>query len=95
MPAYVIADLDVHDAAAYEDYRTRVRPVVERFGGRFLVRGGRSETLEGDWKPRRLVVVEFPSMDRAMQFYRSPEYRPLLELRLRAARSTVVVVEGA
>lgn len=95
MAAYVIADLDVHDDAAYEDYRARVAAVVERFGGRFVVRGGRSETLEGDWKPKRLVVVEFPSMDRAMQFYRSPEYRPLLELRLRAARSTVVVVEGA
>jgi uncharacterized protein (DUF1330 family) len=95
MAAYVIVDLDVQDARAFEEYRKQVGAVIERFGGRPIVRGGRSETLEGDWQPKRLVVLEFPSWDKAMAFYSSPEYQPLRELRFRSARSKLVVVEGA
>jgi uncharacterized protein (DUF1330 family) len=95
MSAYVIVDLDVHDAGAFEEYRKQVPAVIERYGGRYLARGGRSEAVEGDWQPRRVVLLEFPSWDRAMEFYRSPEYRPLRDLRLRSARSKIVLAEGA
>jgi uncharacterized protein (DUF1330 family) len=94
MSAYVVVDLDVQDASAFDAYRKHVPAVIERFGGRYLVRGGRSETLEGDWYPRRVVLLEFPSWDKAVAFYSSPEYQPLRELRLRSARSKIVLVEG-
>jgi uncharacterized protein (DUF1330 family) len=95
MAAYVVVDLDVQDASAFEEYRKQVPAVIERFGGRYLVRGGRSQTLEGDWQPRRVVLLEFPSWDKAMTFYMSPEYQPLRQLRLRSSRSKIVLVEGA
>ena len=94
MSAYVVVDLDVQDASAFDEYRKHVPAVIERFGGRYLVRGGRSETLEGDWHPRRVVLLEFPSWDKAVLFYSSPEYQPLRELRLRSASSKIVLVEG-
>ena len=94
MATYVIVDLDVQDADAFEQYRKQVPAVIESFGGRYLVRGGRSETVEGDWQPKRVVLLEFPSWDKAMAFYSSAEYRPLRELRLRSSRSKLVVAEG-
>ena len=93
MPAYLVAYVDVHDPAAFEEYRTRVVPVIEAFGGRYLVRGGTLERLEGSEK-RRLVVLEFPSMDAARSFYHSPAYAPVLQQRLSSAVSDVVLVEG-
>jgi uncharacterized protein (DUF1330 family) len=94
MPAYFIVELDVQDAKAFEEYRKQVPVIIDRFGGRYLVRGGRSETLEGDWQPRRVVVLEFPSWEKAKAFYESPEYQPLLKLRLESARSKLLLVEG-
>lgn len=95
MAAYVIADVEVTDPATYEDYRKQVPATVARYGGKFLVRGGATETKEGGWEPKRLVILEFPSMDQARKWYHSPEYAPALALRLRAARSKVLLVEGA
>ncbi len=94
MPAYFIVDNEVTDPAGFEEYRTQVPGTVQKYGGKFLVRGGQTQTLEGDWKPKRIVVTEFPSIEQARRWYDSEEYRPLKALRLRTARGSVVLVEG-
>ena len=95
MAAYVIGEIEVTDPAAYEEYRRQVMAVVTKYGGKFIVRGGKVETLEGGWAPRRFVALEFPSMEQAQKWYRSPEYAPLIELRKRASRGKLILVEGA
>jgi uncharacterized protein (DUF1330 family) len=95
MTAYVIADIDVHDQETYREYVALVPDTLKPHGGRFIVRGGASETLEGDWQPRRLVVIEFPTADDARRWYGSPEYAPALAMRQRSARGSLVLVEGA
>lgn len=95
MSAYVIAEIEVSDPAAYEEYRRQVPAVVTKYGGRFIVRGGRVEPLEGGWSPRRFVALEFPSMEQALKWYRSEEYAPLIELRQSASRGKLILVEGA
>ena len=95
MAAYVIGEIEVTDAATYEEYRKQVLAVVTKYGGRFIVRGGKVEPLEGDWSPKRLVVLEFPSFEQAQKWYRSPEYAPLIALRKRASRGKLILVEGA
>jgi uncharacterized protein (DUF1330 family) len=95
MAAYVIGEIEVTDPAAYEDYRRQVMAVVTKYGGRFLVRGGRVEPLEGGWSPKRFVALEFPSMEQALTWYRSEEYAPLIELRQKASRGRLILVEGA
>ena len=94
MPAYLFDNVEVTDAAGYELYRQQVTATIEAFGGRYLVRGGATEVLEGDWVPKRLVILEFADMPRLKAWYHSPEYRPLLELRQRTATSTLVAVDG-
>lgn len=94
MPAYVIADTQITDHATYDDYKRQVAPLIARFGGRFLVRGGAQVVLEGSWRPQRVVVLEFPSMDAITAWYNSPEYAPLLALRQPAATDHLVAVEG-
>ena len=94
MAAYFIVDNEVTDPAGFEEYRKQVPGTVEKYGGKFLVRGGQMQTLEGDWKPNRIVVTEFLSIEDARRWYDSEEYRPLKELRLRTARGSVVLVEG-
>lgn len=95
MAAYVVGEIEVTDAATYEDYRKQVLAVVTKYGGRFIVRGGKLEPLEGGWSPKRMVVLEFPSLEQAQKWYRSPEYAPLIALRQRASRGKLVLVEGA
>jgi uncharacterized protein (DUF1330 family) len=94
MAAYVIAEVEVTDASAYEQYRKLVAPTIEKYGGRFLVRGGKVESKEGGWSPPRFVIVEFPSLERAREWYQSPEYAPALALRLKASRSRLIIAEG-
>jgi uncharacterized protein (DUF1330 family) len=94
MAAYVIANVSVQDAALFEEYRKRVPETIARHGGRYVVRGGRHETLEGGWKPSRLVVLEFPSLEQARRWYDSEEYREPKALRMRCALTDVVVVDG-
>ena len=94
MAAYVIGDIEVTDQAVYEDYRKQVPAVLSKYGGKFLVRGGRVEALEGGWSPRRLVVLEFPSMEQAQKWYRSSEYAPLIKLRQKGSRGKILIVEG-
>ena len=74
MPAYVIVDINVTDPAGYEEYKRLAAPTVTAYGGKYIARGGRTETLEGSWIPNRLVILEFESIDRARQWLHSPEY---------------------
>ena len=95
MAGYVIVDVEVRDPEAYREYTQAVPATLEPFGGRFIVRGGAYETLEGDWRPQRIVVIEFPSFERAKAWHASPEYQAILPLRLRHARTNfLTVVEG-
>ena len=95
MPAYVINDMEVTDPALLEEYKKLSPPTVARFGGKFLARGGAFGVLEGDWQPKRLVILEFPDRQQAEAWVNSAEYAPAKQLRQRAARSNIVVVEGA
>jgi uncharacterized protein (DUF1330 family) len=95
MAAYLMGEIEVTDPATYEEYRKQVLAVVTKYGGRFIVRGGKVETLEGGWSPGRVVALEFPSMEQARKFYRSPEYAPLIALRQKASRGKLILVEGA
>lgn len=94
MAAYLIANVEVTDAAAYAEYRRQVTAVVTAYGGRFLVRGGAVRRLEGDTDLQRVVVIEFPSLRQLEAFYDSLEYRPLIALRQRASRALLYAVEG-
>jgi len=94
MTAYVIGEIEVTDPAAYAEYGKQVPATIEKYGGRFVVRGGRVEALEGGWSPKRLVVLQFPSMAQALAWYRSPEYAPLISMRQKASRGKLLAVEG-
>jgi uncharacterized protein (DUF1330 family) len=94
MAAYVIAEIDITDPKAYEEYRAKVPGVIAKYGGKYIVRGGKVEPLEGGWQPKRLAVIEFGSMKQALEFYRSEDYAPLIKLRQRASRGKIVIVEG-
>ena len=95
MTAYVIVDMTVTDTAKIEEYRRLAGASVAAYGGKFLVRGGRIEVLDGDWKPQRIIVIEFPGMEQAQQWRSSPEYGKACEIRDRAARTSMLLVEGA
>lgn len=92
---YIVADVDVRDPAGYEEYRRLVLESIAAFGGRYIVRAGRFEVVEGDWTPKRIVVIEFDSMDQARAWWASEAYREARDLRQRLAVSNLVVVEGA
>jgi uncharacterized protein (DUF1330 family) len=94
MAAYVIAEIDITDPKAYEEYRAKVPGVIAKYGGKYLVRGGKVEPLEGGWQPKRLAAIEFGSMKQALEFYRSEDYAPLIKLRQRASRGKIIIVEG-
>ena len=94
MAAYLIADIEVTNPAGYDEYRRQVPATVEKYGGRFVVRGGASETLEGDWGPKRVVVLEFPTMDALKRWYNSAEYKPLIALRQKSTRGSLLLVQG-
>ena len=94
MSAYVIAEVNVTDPEQFAEYRKLVPATIEKYGGRFVVRGGTVETQEGGWSPARVVVVEFPSMEKARSWYHSPEYAPALAMRLKCANAKLILVEG-
>jgi uncharacterized protein (DUF1330 family) len=94
MAAYVIADVQVHNLEAYEEYRANVLPTVTAYDGKFIVRGGKVDTLEGEWHPQRIVILEFPSVARAKEWWASAEYRAIVDIRYRNANSRLIVVEG-
>ena len=94
MPAYVIANVTVKDPARYEEYRRLVTPTVEQFGGRFIARGGHTDVLEGAWAPRRVVIIEFPTLARAKEWWSSPEYAEARAIRQATSEGTLIVIEG-
>jgi uncharacterized protein (DUF1330 family) len=94
MPAYAIFDVDIHDADTYGEFMARVKPALEAAGARYLVRGGAHKVYEGDWTPRRLVLLEFPSLAAFEAFYDGPVYRELKSIRDRASSARLVAVEG-
>jgi uncharacterized protein (DUF1330 family) len=95
MSAYLIANVDVRDPNAYQAYRSRTGAIVERHGGRFIVRGGNIHPLEGEAWARRLVIIEFPDLASAKGFYESPEYQEVIPLRTCASDGSLLIVEGA
>jgi len=94
MPAYIVVEVEVEDPVRYEDYKKMVPPSLAAYGGRFLVRGGKVENLEGDWSPKRFVMVEFPSVERAKAWWDSPEYAAAKALRQATAKTQMIVVDG-
>lgn len=94
MSAYIVVQVDVQNPTKYEDYKKLVPPSLEKFGGKFVVRGGRTETLEGDWAPKRFVIVEFPSLERAKAWWSSREYADAKALRQATASTQMIVAEG-
>lgn len=94
MPAYIVVETDIHDAEQYELYKQASPAAVEAGGGRFIARGGEVAILEGDWQPKRLVLLEFPDLEAAKRFYESPEYQDAKRLREGAAALNMVAVEG-
>ncbi len=94
MPAYVILDIEVIDPAGYEEYKKQGAKTLFAYGGKPLVRGGSIETVEGNWQPKRLVVIEFADMVKLKQWWDSPEYSQAKELRHRSAKTNVIFLEG-
>lgn len=94
MSAYVIVDINVADPAGYEEYKNLAAPTVSAYGGKYIARGGRTETFEGTWRPNRLVILEFESLERARQWLHSPEYEGPRRLRQETATTNMIVVEG-
>lgn len=95
MPAYAISEVEARDAADFAAYRTMAAQTIAQYGGRYLVRGGAAETVEGGPPAKGIVVVEFPSMERLRQWYASPEYAEALKLRRTALERRLIFVEGA
>jgi uncharacterized protein (DUF1330 family) len=94
MPGYVIAEVEVTDPAGFEEYRKQVSATIQKYGGRYVVRGGACQRLEGDREPGRLVVIEFSTVEQARRWYDSEEYRDPKALRFKTARSRLLLVEG-
>ncbi len=94
MPAYIIVEVAVQDPVRYERYKQLVPPSIAAYGGRFIVRGGAVQALEGAWNPGRLVILEFPSAERARAWWASPDYAEAKALRLATAQSRMILVEG-
>ena len=94
MPAYVIVEIEIHDASEYEAYKKLTPATIASYDGRFVVRGGTTESLEGDWQPGRIVVLEFPTVERAKEWWHSDAYTEAKIIRQRAAKTKMIVVEG-
>ena len=94
MSAYVIVDIDVHDPAGFEEYRRQVPTSLANYGGRFVVRGGAFQVLEGSWAPKRVVILEFPDRATAKAWWSSQDYAAAKALRQRCARTQLIVADG-
>ena len=94
MPAYIIVDVTIHNAESYEGYKKLTPASVAAYDGKFIVRGGKTETLEGNWQPGRFVVLQFPSVERAKEWWASEEYAPAKAIRQANAETKMILVEG-
>jgi uncharacterized protein (DUF1330 family) len=95
MAAFLVVDTKIENPEAYEEYKAKARPIIEKFGGRYRARGGALEIVESDlWRPTRLVLIEFPNREQARKAIESDEYRAVAPLRHSNAKSTLVILEG-
>jgi uncharacterized protein (DUF1330 family) len=94
MPAYLIIEVTIHDQDLYAEYSKRVPAVVERYGGRYLVQGGEVISIAGNWRPQRIILVQFETMELVQDFLSSPEYQALVPLRQQSSSSRTIIVEG-
>jgi uncharacterized protein (DUF1330 family) len=94
MSAYVIFDVEIYDLARYQEFMTKAKPAIESAGGKYLARGGAHKVLEGDWEPRRIVLFEFPSTEKAEEFYYGDLYQGLKSIRDECSSGRAVLVEG-
>jgi uncharacterized protein (DUF1330 family) len=94
MAAYIIVDINVNEPKEYETYKKLTTGTLANYGGRFIVRGGQIENIEGDWQPERVVVLEFPSVEKAKAWWGSPEYAQAKAIRQRTAVTKMILVEG-
>ena len=94
MAGYAIIHDEIQDQALFAEFRKRVGPTVEAHGGRYLVRGGAIEVMDGDWVPDRIIVIEFDSVEQARAWLTSPEYAEIKQIRMKAANASVIIVEG-
>lgn len=94
MPAYIIVEVSIHDPKGYEEYKKLTPASIAAFGGKFIVRGGKTEALEGDWTPERIVVVEFPNAEAAKKWWDSTEYAPAKNIWHSTAKTKMVLAEG-
>ena len=94
-PAYILLDTKINDPIAFEDYKAAAKPIVEKFRGKYLTRGGRMDLVQKDlWAPVRIVLIQFPSMKAAHGFLDSPDYAPVKEIRLANSDTTLMILEG-
>ena len=94
MSAYLIVEIEITDPVGYEDYKKQASATVHQYGGKYIVRGGKTEVLEGDWQPKRIVILQFPSMERAKEWLHCEEYREPRKLRHKTAKTNMIVLEG-
>jgi uncharacterized protein (DUF1330 family) len=94
MAAYLMVDIEVTNPQQFEEYRKLAPAAIAKYGGRYIIRGGAYEALEGEWRPQRLVIVEFDSMEKAKAFYTSPEYSTAIKVRAGAATFNMLLVQG-
>jgi uncharacterized protein (DUF1330 family) len=94
MAAYIIVEIEIVDPAGYEEYKKLAGATVEKYGGKYIVRGGKTEVLEGNWKPKRIVILEFPNAERAKAWLNSEEYREPRKMRHATAKTNMLVIEG-
>ena len=94
MSAYVIVEIEILDPTGYEEYKKQAAATVHKYGGKYIVRGGKTEVLEGNWKPKRIVILEFESIERAKEWLNCEEYREPRKMRHRTAKTNMLVVEG-
>ena len=94
MSGYVIANIDVKNQEAYKEYIDRVKPIVDKFGGEYLVRNGEYKIIDGEWKYPRTVVIKFPTYEKALEWYNSEEYKPVKPIRLANSEANGIIIKG-
>ncbi len=94
MSAYVIVEIEIIDPVGYEEYKKHAGAAVHKYGGKYITRGGKTEVLEGDWNPKRIVVLQFESMERAKEWLNCEEYREPRKMRHKTAKTNMILVEG-
>ena len=94
MPAYIVVEIEIIDPVGYEEYKIQAGATVHKYGGKYIARGGKTEVLEGDWNPKRIVVLQFESMERAKEWLNCEEYREPRKMRHKTAKTNMILVEG-